>query len=81
MGEKRPADAQGDVHGWGKWQTIKTPLQLPRMRGLTLVRTLTSEDLVPQAQHKVGWHEYAATRRALEILSQRYTFARESLLD
>jgi hypothetical protein len=80
MHEPKPkADGELRRSYAGGW-LIKTKLELSG-RGISLERTLTSKDLVPQAQHKVGWHEYRVTDKALEKLQERYTFSMELLLD
>jgi hypothetical protein len=62
MHEPKPkADGELRRSYAGGW-LIKTKLELSG-RGISLERTLTSKDLVPQAQHKVGWHEYTMDRR------------------
>jgi len=79
MGEQKPP-AQGEVRlshrgGW----LLKTPLTF-KGRGIKYERTFTSADLMPQAQHKVGWHEYYLTKRAFKMLDEKYTFSSECLL-
>lgn len=64
----------------GKW-IVKSPTALPAMRGLKLDRICTLDNLVPQARHKVGWHVYTATRKAMEALRQSHTSSCAILLD
>jgi hypothetical protein len=36
--------------------------------------------LTPTAQHKVGWHEYVVTLRAMKKLAEQYVVTGELLL-
>lgn len=81
MGEKRPAAATIDatLSHTGKHWFLKTALTL-KGRGVSLLRTLQAKDLVPQAQHKVGWHEYKVTDAAFEAIKTEHCVACEFLL-
>ena len=81
MGEARPADAAIDAQlsHYGKHYFLKTPLVLTG-RGVEHLGTLTSAQLTPAAQHKVGWHEYKVTVRAFEAICRTHKVASESLL-
>lgn len=81
MNQAKPI-AQGEVSlsHYGKHYFIKTPLTLKTNRSVTLINVLTSAQLVPQAQHKVGWNEYKVTEKAMESLKNKYNFSYEFLL-
>jgi hypothetical protein len=81
MGEKRRGDSQIEAHlgHYGKHYYTKTPLAL-KGRGITYRYTLTPDMLAPSAQHKVGWHEYIVTVRAMEKLAEQYVVTGELLL-
>lgn len=81
MGGQRPADTQIDatLSHYGKHYYLKTPLVL-KGRGIVHIRTLTASELVPSAQHKVGWHEYKVTEKAFAAICETYNVASESLL-
>lgn len=82
MGEQRPQDSEIDawVGHYGGW-FVQTNLTLKGM-GITYLRTLVSSDLVntPEAQAKVGRHEYKVTDRAFRALEKRYKISTECLL-
>ncbi len=82
MGERRPADAVIDASlgHYGKHWYIKTPLVL-KGRGVEYLGTLTADELVPQARHKVGWHSYKVTCKAMDRIAAEHKTACESLLD
>ena len=81
MAEKRPTDATIDAQlsHTGRHYFLKTPLTLAG-RGVKLLRTLRAEELVPQAQHKAGWHEYKVTESAFERITTEHHVAMEILL-
>lgn len=80
MQQAKP-EAQGEVsYGYRGKHYIKTPLTL-KGRGITHIGVLTANSLAERAQHKAGWNEYVVTRRALDTLSEKFTFSRECLLD
>lgn len=80
MNEARPANTQIDatIGHYGSYY-LKTPLVL-KGRGITFRGTLTSEQLTPQAQDKVGWHQYKVTDLAFAKLEAQYAISIESLL-
>ncbi len=79
MGEVKP-DGQIEARmGHDSRWYIKTTLVL-KGRGIVHTNTLTAAQLVPQAQHKVGWHEYRVTRSAFSKLAAQYKIVSESLL-
>lgn len=81
MGEAKP-EAQIEIRNTiGGKSRLVTKLELPKLRGLTFLQTYRSEDLVPQAQHRVGSHVYEATKLAVRKLAETYTISREMLLD
>lgn len=82
MGEAKPK-AQIEILGSGRVVRIRTPLELPKMRGLTFLQTYKSSDLcdLPRAQRLIGWHSYDATKAAIEKLQVTYTMSREMVLD
>ena len=80
MGETRPADAVIDASYSGPGHVrLVTPLVL-KGRGINLIQTYTATDLVPQAQHKVGWHQYRVTKAAFGRIEREHKTAWESLL-
>lgn len=80
MGQKKPV-ADGDVrHSYSGHYRITSPLMF-KGRGIKHLGTLRADHLTEQAQHKAGWNEYTVTERALDKLAERFTFAREALLD
>jgi len=81
MGEKRPDAATIDatLSHTGKHWFLKTALTITG-RGVTLLRTLTANDLVPQAQHQVGLHEYKVTDAAFDRIKSEHCVACELLL-
>ena len=79
MNEEKPASEIEAAIGYGGYWLLKTPLEL-KGRGITHTGTLTAEQLVPQAQHKAGWHTYRVTRKAFDKLSSEYAISSECLL-
>jgi hypothetical protein len=68
MGDARPeCDVEARQGRDGKWIVV-SPTELPKGRGVTLVCQYRPQDLVKQAQHKVGWFEYRLTDRAFDRL-------------
>lgn len=81
LGESKPMAFDGEIRvGYGGKYRIVTPKKLSG-KGVTYDRTYTANDLVPQAQHKVGWNVYVVTPAALKKLSQTMKLTRELLLD
>lgn len=83
MGEKRPANVQGNVtlaRSRGCHYFIETPLML-KGQGIKHVEVLKASNLTERGQYKAGWNVFWVTRRAMDKLEQRYDFAREALLD
>lgn len=61
---------------------LKTPLELPKTRGLKHERRLKAQYLTPQAQKFAGWNQYTLTENGLKLLNQKgYSFSLEILLD
>lgn len=54
----------------GKWRVI-TKLEL-RGRGIKLDKKYTTDNLVPQAQHLVGFNKYYCTDKAMEVLEKNF---------
>lgn len=81
MGEAKPV-AQGSISlsHYGKHYFIKTPLKLKESRSVKLINVLKPEQLVPGAQHLVGWNEYKVTCAAMDKLKEQYNFSYEMLL-
>lgn len=82
MGETRAADAVIDAslsHD-GKHYYLTTSLVLTG-RGVVMLKTLTANDLVPQARHKIGWHDYKVTEKAFDAICKQYKVSYEMLLD
>lgn len=68
MGEAKPeCQFEASMNYDSSWR-VKSPTPLPGGRGITLQQIYKSSDLVPEAQHKVGWHVYRLTPRAFEQL-------------
>lgn len=63
------------------WHLAKQDPLMFKGRGIKHLGTLRADHLTEQAQHKAGWNEYTVTERALDKLAERFTFAREALLD
>lgn len=81
LGQEKPeAQIEAQLSHYGKHYFIKTPLDL-KGQGITFLGELTSEQLVPQAQHKIGWKEYKVTTRAFRKLCEKYAVSKEQLLD
>lgn len=81
MGEIKPfALIEARLGHYGNHWYLKTPLTLKAGRGITHLRTLTSEQLTPQAQSKVGWNKYKVTEKAFEKLCKQYPVSSECLL-
>ena len=80
MGEARP-DAQIDAQlsHYGEHYYLKSQIELSG-RGITFLGILTANELTPQAQHKVGWHEYKVTMRAFDAICKNHAVACEMLL-
>lgn len=80
MGEAKPeAQIEASLGHYGRHWYLKTPLTL-KGRGIKHLRTLSPSDLVPQAQSKVGWHEYKVTEAAFESLKSKHRISVEFLL-
>lgn len=82
MGDRKPNCQMEVRYAWaGKW-TVKTPphIQL-KGRGITFEQTYRPQDLTHQAQHKVGWHVYTVTRKAIDKIKEEYSVSMEILLD
>jgi hypothetical protein len=80
MGQPRPeAQIDASLGHYGKHWYLKTRLVLTG-RGIQHLKTLTAADLVPEAHHRIGEHEYKVTVSAFEKLRSEYTIASEFLL-
>lgn len=80
MGEAKPiTEGRASLAHYGKHYFIDTRLVL-KGRGITHTGTLTAEDLVPSAQHRVGEHTYKVTINAFEKLCEKHDFTGEILL-
>ncbi len=80
MNEPKPvAEIDATLSHYGKHWFLKTRLSL-KGRGVQFVRTLESKDLVPQAQHKIGMHEYKVTEAAFGRICKEHRVCSESLL-
>lgn len=73
--------ATGEVRGFGKWMTVKSPVELKTSRSVKFSMVYKSSDLTPQAQAKVGWFEYRVTDKGLNEVRAQITLSREVLLD
>jgi len=81
MNEAKPDVAiEASLAHYGRHYFLKTRLEL-KGRGIEFLKTLTSGDLVPEAQHRVGTHEYKVTIKAFEKLLETHKIAEERLLD
>ncbi len=80
MGEEKPA-AQIEAHlsHYGKHYFLKSQIEL-KGRGIYYRGTLKAGDLTPQAQGKVGWHEYKVTEKAFNTICETHAVAYEMLL-
>lgn len=81
LNESKPEDTEIEVKqsSTNKYRLV-TALILEG-RGISHHQTYTAKDLVPQAQHKVGWHVYYVTPKAMETLIEKHIISRELLLD
>ena len=82
MNEAKPVNTIGraSLAHYGQHYFIDTRLVL-KGRGITHTGTLTANDLVPSAQHRIGEHTYKVTLKAFEKLCEQYDFSGEILLD
>lgn len=79
MGEPRPdAEIEARIGHRGGW-FITTPLAL-KGRGIKHLGTLTADQLTPEGQRKVGWHDYRVTDTAMERLQATHTISLAMLL-
>ena len=80
MKEAKP-DAQIEAQSGcsGNHHYLKSAVEL-KGRGVTFLGTLKATDLTPQAQSKVGWHEYKVTARAFKAICEQHGVACEMLL-
>ena len=80
MGEPTP-EAQIEARNGhsGKHWYLKSQIEL-KDRGVTLQNVLTSNQLTPQAQHKVGWFEYKVTDAAFDKIFKQTPVSTERLL-
>ena len=44
-------------------------------RGIRFIRTLTTNDLTPPAQYRIGWHEYKVTIKAFYKICRKHRVA------
>lgn len=79
LGEKVKKSFIHARYALGKY-SIKTKFDLSG-RGIKYVETLTAANLVPQAQHLVGWKKYYVTPKAFEKLCEQYDVSMEMMLD
>lgn len=81
MGEQKPkCQIEAERSYYGRHYHISTPLEL-KGRGITFDRILESKNLSKSAQYRLGWREYTVTKRAFDILKEKYSISMESLLD
>lgn len=81
MNEPKPVcQAEASMSHYGNHYFLKTP-EVISGRGIEHICTFTSQDLTPQAQSKVGWHEYKLTNRAFDAFCKSHDVAYELLLD
>jgi hypothetical protein len=79
MNEAKPVATIEARLGYDGHYHLKTPLHLSG-RGVTYTGQLTSERLIPQAQHKAGWNEYRVTKAAYAKICEAYSVSVECLL-
>ena len=80
MGEAKPAaQIEAQLSHYGNHYFLKSAIELTG-RGVTFLKTLVAGDLTPQAQGKVGWHEYKVTARAFKAICEKHAVAYEMLL-
>ena len=80
MGEPKPeAQIEARIGHYGKHWYLKSQIEL-KGRGVTLQNVLTSNQLTPQAQHKVGWFEYKVTDAAFDKICKQHRVSTEMLL-
>jgi hypothetical protein len=80
MNQAKPAAAfEASMSCYGGGYRVQTRRTL-KGRGITFIRTLKSSDLVPQAQAKVGCHEYKLTALAFQALCKAEAVSMETLL-
>ena len=80
MGEAKPAaKIEARLGHSGRHYFLKSAIELTG-RGVTFLQTLTAGDLTPQAQGKVGWHEYKVTESAFRAIGAKHGVAYEMLL-
>ena len=80
MGESKPEtqiDARLGHYGKHWFVTSKNELS---GRGVKLLEIYRSEDLTPQAQHKVGWFRYKVTQLAFDRICEHHPVSTEILL-
>lgn len=81
LGEAKPdAQIEASLSHYGNHYFLKTRLELKGV-GIKFLKTLTSADLVPEAQDKIGTNEYWVTVRAFEKIKEAHGVAYEMLLD
>lgn len=81
MKEQKPeAQIEASMAYNGKHYFLYTPLTLAG-RGVEHLGVYQSKDLVPQAQHKVGWNKYKVTNKAFDRITAEYAVSYEILLD
>lgn len=81
MGEQKPkCQIEAERSYYGRHYHINTPLEL-KGRGITFDRVLESKNLSKSAQYRLGWREYTVTKRAFDILKEKYSISMERLLD
>ena len=83
LGEKKPEglEFEAQLSYNGKHYFVKAKVKITVKRGVEFIKTYQSKDLTPQAQHRVGWHEYQMTRNAFNEFKKLYRIGYELLLD
>lgn len=81
MGEQKPqCQIEAERSYYGRHYHLRTPLSL-KGRGIVFDGILESKNLSKSAQYRLGWREYTVTKRAFDILKEKYSISMESLLD
>lgn len=81
MGEAKPETLiEARLAHYGKHYFLTSQVEL-KGRGVTFRGTLKASQLTPQAQHKVGYHEYKVTIAAFDKICKQYAVGYEMPLD
>lgn len=82
MGQRKPnCQLEARLSHYGRHYFVDSPVELPKGRGIELLKRYEPDDVNGAVNRKVGWYSYKVTVRAFEKLQKQYSISMVSHLD